>query len=123
MQLKKPLCVNVHASIHINCLYKKLQVIAFWKIPGEYFIFQQVSPWRTNLKYSFYNILPEIYKGKLKKKNTHFCVFHKTGSILCEKILKSCIPALGFSGSTLSSEWKTHSVYLSQLLETKAVTF
>lgn len=45
----------------------------------------------------------------------------QTGFILPEKVLKSCIPVLGFSGSMLSSERKIHSVYLSELLGIKAV--
>lgn len=119
-------CVNVH-WVHVwNAawlpLWKKISITTaisiLENIQWIFYVSAGLFPWRTNLKYSFYNILTEIYKGELKK-DTRFC---KHISFFLKRF-KNHISALGFSSPMLSSETRIHSVYLSELLGIKAVTF
>lgn len=103
-------------------LWKKISITTSDKHFGKYTVnilcFSRSLSLEDKPKYFFYNILTEIYKGELKK-DTRFC---KHISFFLKRF-KNHISALGFSSPMLSSERKIHSVYLSELLGIKAVTF
>lgn len=106
-------------NVQFNCLYERTTSETHF---GKYMVNILCFCRSLSLESKPKVLLLQQSKRNLQRRVKKEHIFLQTGFILPEKILKSCMPALGFSGPMQSSESNIHSVYLSELLGIKAVT-